>query len=94
MNYRQILEEAVKEKDSRDPAAHYQFTYKGIKLDPARIAEVYGINQRDGSGMLFTILKKCLRAGTAHKGLEQDLKDIIAAAERKLEMLGEDNGQS
>lgn len=37
-----------------------------------------------------TILKKCLRAGRAHKDLEQDLRDIICAAERKLEMIKED----
>jgi N-methylhydantoinase B/oxoprolinase/acetone carboxylase alpha subunit len=69
-----------------DPGVHYRYEYKGIKLDPYRIAETYKLNDP----ALFTILKKVLRAGRAHKDLRQDLKDIIAACERKIEMLNED----
>ncbi len=73
-------------KKTTDTGAHYRFEYKGIKLDPARIARVYSI----GSGMQFTILKKVLRMGTAHKDKRQDLLDIIGAAERELELMEED----
>lgn len=69
-----------------DPGQHYRFTYKGIKLDPFRIAQVYGITDFGQQ----TILKKVLRMGTAHKDREQDLRDIICAAERMLEMINED----
>ena len=74
-------------KSSRDAGAHYRYEYKGIKLDPFRIAKIYGITDFGQQ----TILKKALRMGTAHKDREQDLKDIICAAERMLEMIGEDS---
>jgi hypothetical protein len=73
-------------QEGYDPGLHYRYEYKGIKLDPYRIAEIYRLNDP----ALFTILKKTLRAGRAHKDLCQDLKDIINAAERRLEMLIED----
>lgn len=69
-----------------DPGKHYRYSYRGINLDPFRIAEIYKINDF----ALQTILKKALRAGRAHKDLEQDLKDIINCAQRKLEMMAED----
>lgn len=70
-----------------DAGKHYRFEYKGIKLDPARILMIY--NQTDI--LLGTIVKKALCAGNrGHKDFEQDLKDIICAAERRLEMLEED----
>ena len=58
-----------------------------INLDPFRIAQIYGMEDF----ALQTILKKTLVAGNrGHKDLAQDLKDIICAAERKLEMIQED----
>lgn len=83
-----------------DPGKHYRYEYKiritekdaavgyvVIKLDPFRIAHIYGMT----CFALQTILKKTLKAGErGHKNLEQDLKDIINAAQRKLEMLKED----
>lgn len=80
--------EFMNKAQSKDPGQHYRSEYKGIKLDPYRIADVYKLNDP----ALFTILKKVLRAGRAHKDLTQDLKDIICAAERKLEMLREEEG--
>jgi len=72
----------------KDAGAHYRYVYKGIKLDPARICDIY--NQTDF--MLCTIVKKALKAGErGHKDFKQDLLDIISAAERRLEMLQEDN---
>lgn len=78
---------AVNVPSSRDAGAHYRYEYKGIKLDPFRIAKIYGITDFGQQ----TILKKALRMGTAHKDRKQDLKDIICAAERMLEMIGEDS---
>lgn len=72
---------------SEDTGSHYRFEYKGIKLDPARVCMIY--NQTDL--LLATIVKKSLCAGNrGHKDFKQDLKDIITAAERRLEMLDED----
>jgi len=78
---------AAAECDKEDQGAHYRFEYKGIKLDPARILTIY----RQGDPLLGAIVKKALCAGNrGHKDFEQDLKDIICAAERRLEMLEED----
>ena len=57
-----------------------------VQLDPFKIAEVY--NMTDFA--LMTILKKTLCAGNrGHKNLETALRDIICAAERRLEMIEE-----
>jgi len=70
-----------------DAGKHYRFSYKGINLDPFRIAKIYEMK----SFAMMTILKKCLCAGErGHKDYEQDLKDIINAAERELEIIKED----
>jgi len=69
-----------------DAGKHYRYDFKGVKIDPYRIASVYQVTDP----ALFTILKKTLRQGRAHKDLTQDLRDIICAAERKLEMMKED----
>lgn len=83
-----------------DAGRHYRYEYtvmlkdedikRGyitIKLDPFRISSIYGI----ADFALNTILKKVLVLGDrGHKDGEQDLKDIICAAERRLEMLKED----
>jgi len=69
-----------------DPGAHYRYEYKGIKLDPARIAKVYNMTDH----LDFTILKKELRMGRGQKDNRQDLTDIISAAQRRLEMMDED----
>jgi len=71
---------------SEDTGQHYRKEYKGVKLDVARIARVYEITD----SMQFGILKKSLRAGTAHKSLKQDIKDIRTACDRWLEIIEED----
>tara|TARA_R110000803_G_scaffold8609_5_gene27602 strand:+ start:2360 stop:2677 length:318 start_codon:yes stop_codon:yes gene_type:complete len=69
-----------------DAGLHYRKSYKGIKLDPFRIAGVYGCN-----GVQLTILKKVLATGErGHKDEIQDYKDIINAATRAIEMINED----
>ena len=69
-----------------DAGAHYRYSWQGKQLDPFRICEIYKCNLPQG-----TIVKKALCAGErGHKDLVQDLKDIICAAERWLEMIHED----
>ena len=87
--------------EAKDEGEHYRFSLEiqltkqeaeekivEIRLDPFRVAQIYGMEDF----ALQTILKKTLVAGNrGHKDLAQDLKDIICAAQRKLEMIEEDN---
>jgi len=77
-------------EDKKDPGAHYRHEFKGVKLDPFRIAYAYMMK----SFAMMTILKKCLCAGNrGHKDYKTDLLDIISAAQREIEILEEDNEQ-
>ena len=72
--------------------AHYkgyviQQSDVGQPLDPAFIAAAMAESGSPLSGMQFTILKKVLRMGRGDKSKEQDLLDIIGAAERERELL-------
>jgi hypothetical protein len=83
------VEKCLKKKG--DAGAHYRYQYKGINIDPFRIAQAY--NMTDFA--MMTILKKCLCAGNrGHKDFKQDLRDIICAAQRKLQMLEEDESNN
>ena len=87
-------------KQDQDAGKHYRFGYRvkvtqenldrgfiDINLDPFRIASIYKMECFAAK----TILKKVLVAGNrGYKDETQDLKDIISAAERKLEMVEED----
>lgn len=64
----------------------YDHTYKGHKIDPYRICEIYGITHPAQAHAL----KKFLRAGKSHKTLEQDIDEAIACAVRWKEMIAED----
>lgn len=71
-----------------DTGKHYRFIYKGVNLDPARIALIYDLRHP----MQHVMLKKILCAGKrGHNDVIDDIKDIICACERWLEMLEEDN---
>ena len=86
-----------------DHGKHYRYTYRvnltqddinngyvDVKLDPFRICAVYRVNDF----ALQTIVKKTLCAGDrGYKDFEQDLLDIICAAQRRIEMLHEDQGK-
>jgi len=65
---------------------HYKYSYKGIKLDPYRILQVYRIT----CPAQQHAIKKLLRAGNSVKDLEQDIQEVIDTQQRKLEMLKED----
>jgi hypothetical protein len=83
----------------KDKGEHYRFTYRAkitdeqavdgyvdIKLDPFRIASIYGLNFSRA-----TVLKKILVAGgRGAKGYREDIEDCICALERELEMIEED----
>lgn len=56
----------------------------GQPLDPAFIAAAMAESGGQLSGMQFTILKKALRMGSGDKSKEQDLNDIIGAANREI----------
>jgi len=72
-----------------DAGHHYRKMYKGVKLDPFRIADIYGCD-----GIQLTILKKCLVTGKrGSKDAVQDYKDIINAATRAIEILEEDSDE-
>jgi hypothetical protein len=67
---------------------HYQYFYKGIKLDPYRVIEVWEITHPAHQ----QALKKIARCGKSIKDLKQDIDETIEALERWKEMLLEDEG--
>jgi len=70
-----------------DTGKHYRFKYKDIKLDPFRIAKIYGME----SFALMTVLKKILCAGNrGGKDYKADIIDCITALKRELELIEED----
>ena len=74
-----------------DTGKHYRYMYKGVKLDPFRIAAIYKVTDF----AMQQILKKCLCSGKrGHKSRRQDLLDIITSANRAIEMLDEDEQQA
>jgi len=73
-------------KDSTVKYKHYKYSYKGVKLDPYRILEIYNIT----CPAQQHAIKKLLRAGNSVKDLKQDVQEVIDTLQRKLEMLEED----
>ena len=72
---------------AEDTGTHYRKEYRGVKLDPARIALIYDLRHP----LQIAALKKVLRAGTGgKKDVKEDIKDIITACNRWLEMIEED----
>ena len=69
-----------------DTGSHYRREYKGIKLDPYRIAKIYGMQ----GGPREQIAKKCLRFTDKGQGEQQVVNEIRTALDRWQEMLEED----
>lgn len=67
----------------------YPQSYKGHKIDPYRICAIYGITHPAAQHAI----KKCLRAGSGHKTLEQDIDEAIASLQRWKEMAVEDKSE-
>lgn len=65
---------------------YYRFSFRGVKLDPYRIMQVYGITNPAHQHAL----KKLLRAGNSVKTLTQDIDEVILALNRWKEMLNEE----
>lgn len=72
--------------DSADSGRHYRYSYRGVKLDPYRIIDAYGITHPAQQHAI----KKLLRAGKSVKSLRQDIQEVQDALTRWLEMLDED----
>jgi hypothetical protein len=71
---------------SADSGQHYRYSYRGVKLDPYRIIDAYGITHPAHQHAI----KKLLRAGKSVKSLRQDIQEVQDALTRWLEMLDED----
>ena len=67
--------------------AHYAYRFKGIRLDPYRIMQVYKKITHPAHQHAF---KKLLRAGESVKPLKQDIREVIMTLERWLEMIEEE----
>ena len=66
--------------------SHYKYSFNGVKLDPYRILEVYGI----ANPAQQHAIKKLLRAGKSIKDLKQDIEEVQMTLTRWLEMIEED----
>lgn len=72
-----------------DPAAHYQgHHYRGVKMDPYRIADIYQIP----AGPRWQILKKTLRGTSKGQSEQEVINEIRSALDRWQEMVEEDHG--
>ena len=67
-------------------STYYHEDYKGIRMDPYRILDVWGITHPAQQHAI----KKLLRAGRGGKELRQDIAEVVESLERWLDMLGED----
>jgi hypothetical protein len=65
---------------------HYDYSYRGGKIDPYRILKIYGITEPAQQHAI----KKLLRAGRSVKPLIQDLDEVIESLQRWREMICED----
>ena len=83
----ELIEESSQELKEYE---HYKYSYKGIKLDPYRILDIYKIT----CPAQQHAIKKLLRAGNSVKELKQDITEVIDTLKRKLEMLEEDSDNS
>lgn len=77
------LSQALREQDA---GAHYRREYRGIKLDPYRIAKIYAMQ----GGPREQIMKKCLRFTDKGQTEQQVVNEIRTALNRWQEMLEED----
>lgn len=85
--YTNVLELIEEDKQELKEYEHYKYSYKGIKLDPYRILDIYKIT----CPAQQHAIKKLLRAGNSVKELKQDITEVIDTLKRKLEMLEEDS---
>ena len=80
----ELIEDQRKEPEDY---SYYKYSYKGIKLDPYRILDIYKIT----CPAQQHAIKKLLRACNSVKELKQDITEVIDTLKRKLEMSEEDS---
>jgi len=68
---------------------HYQFDFRGARLDPYRILTIYGIKHPAQQHAI----KKLLRTGKSIKSTVEDVQEVIETLERWLAMIEEDKSQ-
>lgn len=80
----------IAKEQSTDPAktgAHYQYTYKGVLVDPYRIFRIYGITDP----AIQHAVKKLLRLGRDKESTPtQDVLEAISSLKRFVAMEEED----
>jgi|GEM_PF-2130889 len=74
-------------EDALVRSKHYAFSYKGIRIDPYRIMDLYKITHPAHQHAI----KKLLRAGESTKSLRQDVEETIDTLQRWLRMMDEDH---
>ena len=75
---------------SNEIGKHYKFEYKGIRLDPYRILDLYEINHPAHQHAI----KKLLRAGKSLKSLRTDILEVAETLDRYIKMMDEDEKES
>ena len=80
------LIDMVDKNEEDELTGHYNYFYKGIKMDPYRILDIYKIQPQPQAH----VIKKLLRAGNSVKDLKRDIKECIMSLNRWLEMIEED----
>src|SRR5689334_22843142 len=76
----------LKDMSTTEQPKYYRFSFNGVKLDPYRILQVYGITHPAQQHAI----KKLLRAGGSVKSLVQDIDEVILSLNRWKEMLHEE----
>jgi len=66
---------------------HYNYSYNGMRLDPYRILDIYGITH---PAHQHAVKKLLVPGNRGAKALEQDIQEAILSLERWLEMIKED----
>ena len=61
---------------------YYDYNFKGVKIDPYRILDIYEIHHP----ALQHAIKKLLRSGRNQKTVAEDVKETIDALNRFIEM--------
>lgn len=69
---------------------HYRKSFNGVRLDPYRILQVYGISHPAHQHAI----KKLLRAGTSIKSLRDDIDEVKMTLDRWIEMMNEEEGEN
>lgn len=69
---------------------HYEYDYKGVRIDPYRILSTYNITHPAQQHAI----KKLLRAGESVKDLLGDINETIETLERWKVMIHEDTQDS